>query len=196
MVRYSDPESEDTSRVRKRRTSPGERLRQIREHNSALTGEEAYEAAREAALRLLDRRDYASAMLEQKLIEKGFSGENAASVVARLGEVGLVNDRAYAEALARTRFDERGLVGRALQLELTRKGIPTDLASEVIASEITSDANRDVFDRALELARRKYQSSPKARAYARTTAYLARRGYSPSVITQVVRVCVDEDQQP
>ncbi|MFR2394092.1 MAG: RecX family transcriptional regulator [Varibaculum cambriense] len=47
--------------------------------------------------------------------------------------MGLLDDREYAAMLVRTRFQERGLVGRALVQELNRKGIAPDLQQEALA---------------------------------------------------------------
>ena len=59
-----------------------------------------YRRARERALYLLDRKDYSSWELEQKLA-RNVSPETARKVVERLQELGLLNDEEYARKLAR-----------------------------------------------------------------------------------------------
>src|SRR5438034_1106879 len=54
------------------------------------------EAAREAALRLLERTRRTRSDLARRLREKGFGGPVIEEVLGRLGEVGLVDDAEYA----------------------------------------------------------------------------------------------------
>lgn len=156
------------------------------ERNSALVGEEAYAQAREAALTLLDHADRSSGELRARLEARGYPTSAIEAVVARLSEVGLVNDRAYAFALARTRFHERGVVGPALVGQLRHKHVDEALISEACA-QIDEDA---IAARALELACKKMRTCAgleRRRAWSRCLAYLARRGYSSSVSSQAVR---------
>ena len=63
--------------------------------------------ARERALYLLDGRDYSYVELYEKL-ECSYGGEVAYQVVDELSEKGLINDRRYAEEIARRLYDSKG----------------------------------------------------------------------------------------
>ena len=130
MVKYLDPEN-DFGAPRRRKKSPD--LAARRQKNAQLPREEALEAARESALRVLDRTAASSGQIRQKLTKAGFLPEIAEEIVNRFCEVGLLDDQAYAAMLVRTRFQERGLVGRALVQELNRKGIAPHLQPEALA---------------------------------------------------------------
>jgi regulatory protein len=55
------------------------------------------QAARTAAIAVLARRDFASAELREKLLEKAFDDVTAAAVIAELTREGLLDDARYAQ---------------------------------------------------------------------------------------------------
>ena len=192
MVRYLDPEDHpELGEERHRRSSPGERLARARERNAALTGAEAIEAAREVALRKLDVRACSRAELTAAIETRGFSPQLALGVVDRLEAVGLVDDQAYADAFVRSRFSATGVARRALREILRRKGLDSDTI-ECALSQIDRD---DEAERARQLVARKARSLaavPRDTAYRRLCSMLARKGYSSSVASNVVRDALDE----
>lgn len=192
MVRYLDPEEHpELGEERRRRSSPGERLAGARERNAALTGTEALEAAREVALRKLDARACSRAELTGAIEGRGFSAQLACEVVDRLEAVGLVDDRAYADALVRSRFAGTGASGRALRELLARKG----LDAPTIERALSQIDREDEAQRAAQLVARKRRALagvPRDTAYRRLCAMLARKGYSPSVASVAVRDALDE----
>lgn len=103
----------------------------------------------------------------------------------RLSEVGLIDDRRFAEAV----FDaqqRRQRSTRALKQELRTKGVDAELIDEASAS-IDADADlaiaRALVDRRLPGLQR---VSHDVR-YRRLAGQLARRGFSPGVIGTVLR---------
>lgn len=132
-----------------------------------------YNRARERALYLLGLRDYACGELEQKLHTEA-SPEIAAAVVARLREVGLLDDRQYAARLARHLAEYKQYPRRRIEQELRRRGIDPLTAS--IAAE---GVDCDDFQQALALLEKKYYNKMKTpEDRRRVTAALARRGFS------------------
>ena len=78
--------------------------------------------------------------LGRKLFERGWSGEDSApvdQVVARMAELGYVDDRVFAEARGRG-LTSRGFGARRVSADLGAAGISRDLAAEVAA---TGDAH-------------------------------------------------------
>ncbi len=103
-------------------------------------------------------------------------GEVAAAVLDRFGQVGLVDDAAFASAWVDSRHAGRGLGRRALGDELRRKGVDQEVTS--VALEQVSDA--DELAAARGLVRRKLGSTrglDPARRDRRLLGMLARRGY-------------------
>ena len=139
--------------------------------------QEAVEAARDIVLRRLDRAPAPRAGLADLLERKEVAPHVAEEVLDRLESVGLVDDAAYAAALARTRFAEKGAARRAIADELRRKGLGEGDISAAL-DQIGSD---DEAIAALTLARKKLAATrglePVARRR-RALALLGRKAYS------------------
>ena len=144
-----------------------------------------YEVARAIALRHLDRRDLTEAELRAKLIGRGVDDAVADAVVARFGEVGLVDDRRYAERYAVSRQALRSLSRTSVRRELQRKGVDPDIVSE--ATAVLDDDSE--YAAAHDLGRRRLRSVARyARdvQYRRVGAALARKGFAPSLVHRVL----------
>ncbi len=103
----------------------------------------------------------------------------------RFTEVGLIDDKAYAEAFVAAKHRERALGAAALRTELRRKGVDEQTLSAAVHT-IDQDAERD---RAWALIQKKAGAAmangePAARR--RLVGLLARRGYSPEMAFAVV----------
>ena len=90
-------------------------------------------------MRLLTVRPRTRQELGQALARKGIEQDTIDQVLSRLDEVGLVDDRAFAEQWVRCRHNYSGLARRALVAELRRKGVDGPVALEA-AAEVDSDA--------------------------------------------------------
>lgn len=190
MVYYG--EEPETGR---RRTNPAaavKRRQNRREWAASLTGDEAMAAAKEAALRMLDRQDRSVGECRDKLRERGFNDDAIEQALDRLVETNLLNDERYARMLVRTRHRERGLVGRALLEQLRKKKIPADLIDRAMTE--VDEATTDEVAR--ELVARRVRSMPdidREKKFRRLVSMLARKGYSPSVAISVVNRVLDEE---
>lgn len=80
------------------------------------------ELARSKAEELLNRRDYSSSELAAKLREAGYHPSVADEVVARFVEVGLLDDRRFAELFARSKA-VAGWGRIKIERELARRGV-------------------------------------------------------------------------
>ncbi len=151
------------------------------EQLEALLTQSQYNRARERALYLLGLRDYASGELEQKLHTES-APEIAAAVVARLQEVGLLDDAAYAHRLARHLTEYKQYSRRRVEQELRRRGIDSATVCDAVSALESDD-----FQQALALLEKKYYNklnTPEDRQ--RTTAALARRGFTYSAIRRAM----------
>lgn len=135
------------------------------------------EEARDIALRRLDRCAAPRAVLARTLERRGVDPRVAKEALDRLEAAGVVDDRAYAAALARTRFAEKGAARRAIAEELERKGVGREAIGAALA-QVDDEAEAAA---ALALARRKLASTrdlePAVRRR-RALALLGRKGYS------------------
>lgn len=194
MVYYGDDSGDQPKKYRDPRLAAirrQERREARREWAASLRGEEASNAAKEAALRLLDRQDRSVGECRAKLDERGFHTEAIEAALERLVELDLLNDERYARMLVRTRHAERGLVGRALVEQLHRKRIPPhiiELAMEEVDEESTRSVAREFAQRRL----RSMASVERDKKFRRLVSMLARKGYSPGVAISVVTELLDE----
>ena len=139
-----------------------------------------YDAAMARAGRMLTLRARTEKELTDRLEQAGFEPGVVRAVVARLRELDLVDDAAFARAWVeeRTRRKDSGPV--LLAEELREKGIDESLVGEVLA-----EAFPDETTRATEVAAAligKWSSLPLAKQAARVTAALGRKGFSAEAI--------------
>jgi regulatory protein len=144
------------------------------------------EGAKEVCLRLLQFRPRTREELWQALARKGVEEQIAEEVLGRLGEVGLIDDKAFAEVWVRSRHTYDGLGRRAIAAELRRKGVDDGLAAEAVAA-VDYGAEEQ---RARQLVRKKLRTiagADEATAIRRLAGMLARKGYAEGMAFRVVR---------
>jgi regulatory protein len=144
------------------------------------------QAAKEICLRLLQFRARTRAELRQALGRKGVEEGVIDRVLGRLDEVGLIDDKGFAEVWVRSRHTYEGLGRRALTAELRRKGVDESVTADAVAA-VDYDAEED---RARQLVRKKLRALDGVDEQARVrrlVGMLARKGYSPGMAYRVVR---------
>lgn len=142
--------------------------------------------ARTIALRKLTAQARTRHELAVALRARNVPEDTASEVLDRLGEVGLIDDAAYAEDWVASRQQRRHLSRSTLRQELQRKGVPRDKIDHAL-EQVTSDAE---YQAALDLARRKHagmSTLEPAVCYRRLAGALARRGFAPAIISRVLR---------
>ena len=121
----------------------------------------------------MDRMDYSEKALYDKLVQKGFDKKASSAVVAKLVELGLLNDHRYAENLA-VRLADQGNSKRAALQKMLSKGVTYDLAKEVL-----SETETDEVRRILTLIEKKYSAKLQdPDNFQKVYAALVRRGFS------------------
>ncbi|MEO0026564.1 MAG: RecX family transcriptional regulator [candidate division WOR-3 bacterium] len=146
--------------------------------------EEQFRHCRDDAFRLLSYRARSEKELRERLDKKGYSPEIVEKVLARLRELGIVDD----EKLARDYVEARITVGHKgkfrVKQELLKKGIAPETvrtALQTAPSELA--AARMVLEHHLPRYRRLDPQTRLRRLY----GLLARRGFSADTIEQVLR---------
>jgi regulatory protein len=82
-------------------------------------------------LRLLSLRAHSRTELSRKLLRRGFEEGDVQGALERLGEVGYLDDLAFADGYVRRRSARVG--PRALASELARRGVGREIASQALA---------------------------------------------------------------
>jgi regulatory protein len=119
----------------------------------------------------------------------------AETVLDRFGEVGLIDDVAFAQAWVDSRHHGRGLGRRALAAELHRKGIDDETAADALSSV----SSEDEFAAAQALVRRRLgsmSSLPRDVATRRLVGMLGRKGFGAGLAYRVVAEALTQGVEP
>lgn len=146
--------------------------------------------ARAVVLRQLTGAPKSRKQLEDALTRKGCPPEVADAVLDRFEELGLVDDRAFAQTFVQSKQAGRGLATRALAHELRAKGVDEEVARDVLA-EVDPEQERA---RAHELVAKKLRSMhglDRTKQVRRLSGLLARKGYGPEVSRVVITEALD-----
>ena len=146
------------------------------------SGDKAYLAA----LRFLEARPRSIAEVRARLGRKDFAPEAIDAAIARLAELELLDDAAFARYWVENRQAYRPRGAGALRDELRRKGIDADVTAEVLDDALTGDEAAGAWGLARG-ALHKYAGSHDRNAFTRRMgSYLQRRGYTFEVIRPIV----------
>lgn len=146
--------------------------------------------ARAIVLRQLAMAPRSRAQLEDKLRSRACPDDVAGRVLDRFTELGLVDDRAYAETLVRTRRETKGLARRALAHELRRTGIDDDIVRESL-SDIATPDEEEQARRLVDKRLRSLHGLDATVQTRRLAGMLARKGYASTVSYRVIREALD-----
>jgi regulatory protein len=145
----------------------------------------ALTAARHVSITALARRGLSRRELERHLRDREFEDAEIEAELARLEEVGFIDDVALAQNLVGTLQERKGLGRSGVAAELTRR-LLSPAAIEYALELIDSG---DEVSRAREVAAkwvRQHGSVDRETAVRRLSGYLARRGYGGSTVRAAV----------
>jgi regulatory protein len=150
-----------------------------------------------AALRFLEARPRSIAEVRARLGRKDYAPEAIDAAIARLAELELLDDAAFARYWVENRQANRPRGAGALRDELRRKGIDADITAEVLNDDsLTGDEAASAWGLARG-ALRKYAGSHDRNAFTRRMgSYLQRRGYTFDVIRPIVDQLWAEVSEP
>jgi len=154
----------------------------------------ALTAARHVSITALARRGLSRRELERHLRDREFEQDEIDVELARLEEVGFIDDVALAQNLVGTLQERKGLGRSAIAAELTRR-LLSPAAIEYALELIDSG---DEVSRARELAVkwvRQHGDVDRETATRRLSGYLARRGYGGSTVRAAIEQAVAPSQR-
>ncbi len=144
--------------------------------------ESDYRRAKSRAIWYLDRTDHTEKAMYQKLLRAGFSKQASAKAVGRLAELGIIDDRRYAERFA-DRCAEHNISKREALQKMLQKGVPYDLAKEALENT-ESDEEAQIKN----LLEGKYSSKIACEnGTQKVYAALVRKGFSYSAIRNALK---------
>ncbi|MDI6689015.1 MAG: regulatory protein RecX [Actinomycetota bacterium] len=136
------------------------------------------------ALKLLEYRARSTYEIKDRLLRKGYEQETIDFVVAKLKDIGLLDDVAFTKNLINDRIHNKNYGKKRIQAELTSRGI----CAELIEEELSNYKEEDETKRALSLARRRlprYYGLDFVAAYRRLSQFLLRRGFSHATVREI-----------
>lgn len=146
------------------------------------------ELARSKAEDLLNRRDYSSSELAAKLREAGYHPSVADEVVARFVEVGLLDDKRFAELFARSKA-AAGWGRIKIERELARRGVDATQLEGWPSDFLEEDESETAF----ALASRRRLSGKND--FQKLVRFLCGRGFPMSVAMDAAkRVLADTEE--
>ena len=152
--------------------------------------ESDYRRAKSRAIWYLDRMDHTEKALYDKLLRAGFKPKPCAKVIARLKEVGLLDDNRYAENYANRLIESNVSKREALQ-KLLLKGVPYDLAKSVL-----EETQTDELSQIKNVIEKKYKNKLLAEnGVQKVYAALVRKGFSYGAVKTALNEFIEESEE-
>jgi regulatory protein len=139
-------------------------------------------SAYDRALRLLTARPRSRSRLEERLRDAGHPAAEVEAALARVTELGYLDDRAFARSQAEAllaRFSPR-----AVELKLAALGLPPQLAAEAVAA---LQADEPALARSI-LEKRFGRGPLEGKAAAKAARFLLGRGFDEDLVEKLVGV--------
>ena len=142
------------------------------------------------SMHALTRKGMSVAEMTTLLENREIDADDVSAEIERLEGVGLLDDSALAENLVRTLQDRKGLGRSAISAELRRRKVDQVAIEEALESIDTDDE----LERAIEVATKRagqLSSYDSATAKRRLGAYMQRRGYGGSILSQAMAAALE-----
>jgi regulatory protein len=163
----------------------------------------------EAATRFLEARSRSVAEVRRRLTSAGYQGPLIEAAITRLGDLGVLDDDAFARAWIESRDRAHPRGERALRDELRLKGVDRPLVDQVLAErrelrsehldadEATPPPDRLAAERLIARHSRALDriDDPRKRRE-RAYALLARNGFDPETCREVATLVAARDDNP
>jgi len=149
--------------------------------------ESDYIRAKSRGMWFLDRADYSEKTLYEKIVAGGISSTAAARAVARLKELGLIDDTRLTKRLAE-HMSEANISKREAYAKLYQKGIPTDIIKSVL-----EDTEFDEVSQIEATIQKKYRTKLSDKDnIQKVYAALIRKGFSYSAVRDAIKKYTQE----
>ncbi len=138
----------------------------------------------EAALSALGRRERTSAELLSWLGQRGYEAAEVEAAIARLTDLGELDDERFALRYAQDKRELRGWGAERVRAALVARGVPASIA-EAVAQDDSDEAQ---VGRARDLLAARGRPLAEDADRARALGYLTRRGYEYEIAYEAIRL--------
>lgn len=156
-------------------------------HDSAMT-KTPYEKTFERAINLLSYKPRSLAEMRARLMEKDWAEEAVVDqVLARLEELGYLNDEEFAANFANSRLTAKPVGRSRLRRDLQRKKLQSETIENTLDEAYEQQSEDELIERAIS-KRLRLKGAPATREESkRLFDYLIRRGFSYDLVIRKVR---------
>jgi regulatory protein len=144
----------------------------------------SYKKALNYTLNILSKSSKTKQELIKKMTEKEYNEDTIAAVIAKVNDLGYINDIQYIEDFIRNKADtSQGLNKRTLQNKMIQKGLDKELIQQSL-----ENSNIDEYQNAVQVAEKKLRNlkgnerEKKSKLY----AYLINKGFDYEVCSNVI----------
>jgi SOS response regulatory protein OraA/RecX len=132
----------------------------------------------QTALRLVAMREHSSGELRTKLRKRKFEKSSINAIVAKMIELGAVDDERYALLIGRSLVERRPCSRTYLSSYLQRRRVPRHLADRAATILLEDHDETALAEAALQQRDRRFRQLELEAAKRKAYNYLARRGFS------------------
>ena len=142
----------------------------------------------ERALKLLSYKPRSIAEMRGRLLEKDWTDSPTVDrVIARLEELGYLNDEQFAVSFTNSRLTEKPLGRVRLRRDLQRKKLPSQAVENALDEAYEAQSEEELIRRAIE-KRLRLKGAPKTRDESKKLFdYLMRRGFNYDLVRRKIR---------
>jgi regulatory protein len=143
----------------------------------------------ELAVKALGRRERSVAELSRWLTERGVDTEEVEDVVARLEELGELDDARFARRYAEDKRELAGWGAERIRATLLERGVPPEYIEAALAADDAPES-----ERAAALLVRRGEALRSEADRGRAIGYLTRKGYTYEVAHEAIRAVERESE--
>jgi regulatory protein len=150
-----------------------------------------FHIAKDTALRYLSYRQRTEYEIRSKLTQKKYKQKIIEYTIQNFKKIGLINDKEFAESFARDTLKKKGIGKALLKQKLLNKGLPKDVITPVIENTYKTINEKETAIQIAKKQLKKYENrknkSTDKENQIRLSNFLAQRGFSWDIISQVIR---------
>src|SRR5262245_53613338 len=139
------------------------------------------------ALHMLSRRALTVAELRARLTDRDHPADQIDTAIEHLLETGGLDDAKVARAQAQTAVEIKGRGRLRIVREIIARGVPQETAARAVAEVFEDRDERSLVKRALQKKLRGRPQPANAAEFSRLYQHLMRQGFSPAVVSAVLR---------
>jgi regulatory protein len=170
-----------------RKPESGKRSRHHVTGDRSEISKDLYRKSLNTALRILTGRDHSKYELEQKLKQRGISGQLLDNVISTCERYDYINDERTVQVYIR-QLKRKGYGLKRIRYELTKKGLKGNRIHDILSGSLSEADERECAQRVLQkhlgrFEREKDSLKRRAKIY----RFLYARGFSEGVISELMK---------